>query len=97
MKISAIVEEYHNKYPNKLKIIRKGIFRVLLDHEAFFVGKYFSMKLTKHDKQHIKVGFPISSQAHRLQQFKEKGLGYVLIDKVSNDSLQPYQVIDEQK
>jgi hypothetical protein len=30
----------------------------LLDEEAFFMSKYFNMKLTKLDKETIKVGFP---------------------------------------
>jgi len=97
MKISAVYDEYQDIYPHKLKIIKEGIFRILLDHEAFFVAKYFSMKMTKHDRQHIKVGFPVSSQRHRLEQFAHHGLGYVLIDKTGTAPDKIYQVIQDNK
>lgn len=72
MKISKAWEYFHEQHPFELKIFKKGIFWILLDHEAFFVAKYLSMKLTPHDKQHIKVGFPMSSQLRRLDEFKKK-------------------------
>jgi hypothetical protein len=55
MKISKAWEIFHEKHPFQLKIFKKGIFWIFLDQEAFFVAKYLSMKLTPHDKQHIKV------------------------------------------
>lgn len=72
-------------YSNKLKIIKKWIFRILLDQEAFFVAKYFNMKLTQHDKNHIKVWFPVSSSKNWLDLFASKWLWYVLIDKTKDE------------
>lgn len=97
MKICAVYDEYQKTHPRTLKIIKKWIFWILLDHEAFFVAKYFSMKITKHDRQHIKVGFPISSQHHRLEQFANHGLWYLLIDKSSVGPEQSYQIINQHK
>jgi len=86
MKISKAWEIFHEKYPFQLKIFKKWIFWILLDYEAFFVAKYVCMKLTPHDKQHIKVWFPISSEKKRLGELQKKWLGYILIDKMQDPS-----------
>ena len=66
------------KYDNKLKIIKKWIFWILLDEEAFFMSKYFNMKLTKLDKETIKVGFPDQNKEKWFSILENKDLWYVL-------------------
>jgi len=55
MRIALIWEKYNSQYKNKVKIIRKGIFRIVLNEEAFFMAKYYNMKITKLDKENIKI------------------------------------------
>lgn len=78
MKISNQIKELVWKYDNKLKIIKKWIFWILLDEEAFFMSKYFNMKLTKLDKETIKVWFPDQNKDKWLDILENKGLWYVL-------------------
>ena len=58
MKIIQIYEFLWKKYQNKLRIIKKWIFWVILNEEAFFISKIFHFKLTKLDKETIKIWFP---------------------------------------
>lgn len=81
MKIIEIHDELWVKYQNKLRIIKKWIFWVILNEEAFFMAKNFNFKITSLDKQNIKIGFPDSSKKKWLEVLEEKGLWYVLYDK----------------
>ena len=81
MKIKEIYEIYLDKYPNKLKIIKKWIFWILLEEEAFFMSKFFNLKLTSLDKNTIKVWFPDSSKNKWLEVFNKNNIWYVLFDK----------------
>ncbi len=80
MKISYQVKELNKKYDDTLKIIKKWIFWILLDEEAFFMSKYFHMKLTKLDKETIKVGFPDNNKQKWFHLFEEKKLAYSLFE-----------------
>lgn len=81
MKIAQTRDSFTSLYPNAVILIRKWIFWVALDEDAFFMAKYFSMKLTPLDKAHIKVWFPDSSLALRLKKLTDAWLAYVLVEK----------------
>ena len=96
MNISNARSEYHQTNPFQLKLFKKGIFWILLNEESFFIAKYFSLKITPHDKQHVKVGFPLSSQKRWLGELEKHGLGYVLIDKYQTpDGETKRKIIDQ--
>ena len=78
MKIIDSWYELDKKYQNKLKIIKKWIFWILLNEEAFFMSKYFNMKITVLDKQNIKVWFPDLSKNKWLKLLENLWLWYVL-------------------
>lgn len=78
MKISKQIKELSWKYDNSLKIIKKWIFWILLDEEAFFMAKYFNMKLTKLDSESIKVWFPDNNKLKWLNILENKKLSYTL-------------------
>lgn len=81
MKISDFINSLWNKYDLELKIIKKWIFWILLDKEAFFFSKYFNMKLTVLDRITIKVWFPDWSKKKWLNILQEKNISYVLFEK----------------
>ena len=85
MKISEAVADLWNKYDLDLKIIKKWIFRILLNEEAFFFSKYFNMKLTVLDKSTIKVWFPDWSKKKWLDILQEKNISYVLFEKKNDE------------
>lgn len=85
MKISFLRDKYKSQYPNKIKIIRKGVFWIILNEEAFFMAKYFNFKITKLDNENIKIWFPLSSEKVRLKKLDEKWVWYLLIDKESKE------------
>ena len=84
MKIKHVYEEFHNKYIWKIKIIKKWIFWIILEEEAYFMNKIFHLKLTKLDKETIKVWFPQSSLNKWITILQGKGLWFILIEKIEN-------------
>jgi hypothetical protein len=82
MKIIKARADMHQQYPFQLKFFKKGMFWVLLEEEAFFASKHFSLKLTPHDKHHIKIGFPVSAENNRFWKFENAWLWYVLIENI---------------
>lgn len=89
MKLKQVYEEFNKKYIWKIKIIKKWIFWIILEEEAYFINKVFHLKLTKLDKDTIKVWFPESSLNKWLNILKEKWLWYILVQKFENN----YKVI----
>lgn len=90
MKISKLYEQLSSKYPNNIKFIKKGIFRIAVNEEAFFLSNFFNMKLTKLDNESIKIWFPdtnINSWTTKLQQ---NNLWYILVQKTSES----YEIIN---
>ncbi|MDD5770415.1 MAG: hypothetical protein PHE25_05595 [Candidatus Gracilibacteria bacterium] len=92
MKIKEFYENMHCKYPNKLKIFKKGIFWILLEEEAFFMSKYFNFKITSLDKSTIKIGFPNSSKSKWLKTLNDKDIGYILIEKPKDEDFKILQI-----
>ena len=84
MKISEYIESIEDKYRWKLKIVKKWIFRILLDEDAYFMSKMFYLKLTKLDKETIKVWFPDWAKNKWLKILEEKNISYVLFEKKDN-------------
>lgn len=87
------ISEYYNKIADKqeLKIFKKWIFWILLNEEAFFMAKHFNMKITKLDKENIKIWFPDSSKNKWLEILKNKNIWYILIER-ENDNFIEKQV-----
>lgn len=81
MKIIEIYDYLWQKYQNKLRIIKKGIFWILLNEEAFFIAKTLNFKITALDKQNIKVWFPDNNKDKWLKVLENKWLWFVLYDK----------------
>jgi len=84
MKIILIYNELWQKYQNKIRIIKKWIFWVILNEEAFFISKTLNFKLTKLDKENIKIWFSYWSKDKWLKVLENKWLWYVLCDKNNN-------------
>lgn len=93
MKIKNMYLVLSKKYSNSIKIIKKWIFWIALDEEAYFMAKTFHLKITKLDKETIKVWFPDTSKTKWLNIFKNNNLAYILINKV----LDNYEIVDIQK
>jgi hypothetical protein len=81
MKIKEFIDWLGEKYEFQLKIVKKWIFWILLDLDAFFMSKTFHLKLTVLDKSTIKVWFPDLSKDKWLKLFQEKGIWYILFEK----------------
>jgi len=81
MKISEFMNNLWNKYDNHLKIVKKWIFWIALNEDAFFMSKYFNMKITVLDRKNIKIGFPDGSKEKWLNNLKENNISYVLFEK----------------
>lgn len=84
MKISEFINSLWNKYDNHLKIIKKGIFWIALNEDAFFMSKYFNMKLTVLDKENIKIWFPDGSKEKWLNNLKENNISFILFENKNN-------------
>lgn len=84
------ISDYYNKIidEKELKIFKKGIFWILLNEEAFFMAKHFNMKITKLDKENIKIWFPDSSKNKWLEILKNKNIWYILIEKQDDNFLE---------
>jgi len=93
MKISEFVNNLWDKYNGKLKIIKKWIFWILLNEDAFFMSKIFNFKITILDKQTIKIWFPDWSKEKWLSTFKEKNISYILFEKKDKE----FKKVDEYK
>lgn len=81
MKIKDFILSLKSDYDFKLKIVKKGIFRILIDSDAFFVSKMFNLKITILDKETIKVWFPDWSKNKWLSIFREKNISYIMYEK----------------
>lgn len=81
MKISDFINSQSEKYNSYLKIVKKWIFWILLNEDAFYIHKKFNLKLTILDKVSIKVWFPDSSKDKWLNNFNEKWISYILFEK----------------
>jgi len=84
MKVKEFVLSLWKKYDNKLKIIKKWIFWILINEDAFFLSKSYNLKITVLDRETIKVWFPDGSKEKWLNIFKEKKLAYALFEKEGN-------------
>lgn len=84
------ISDYYNKIIDKkeLKIFKKWIFWILLNEEAFFMAKYFNFKITKLDKENIKIWFPDSSINKRLEILRNKNIWSILIEKQDDKFLE---------
>ncbi len=85
MRIKLLRDKYNSQYPNIIKVIRKWNFWIILNEEAFFFAQYFNFKITKLDKENIKIWFPVISSDKRLNKLNENLLWYVIIDKEQKD------------
>lgn len=81
MKIRDIYYKSKEIYPDKLVIIKKWIFWLLFEEEAFFMSKFFNFKITKFENNLIKIWFPDWTKEKWLKVLKDKNLSYVLIIK----------------
>lgn len=82
MKAKEFIASLSDKYNNKLKIIKKWIFRIMINEDAFFIHKNFNFKLTILDKNNIQVWFPESSKEKWLKIFQEKNIAYFVFQKI---------------
>ena len=91
MKIKDVLSGFNSKYLTNVKLIKKWIFWVALCEEAFFLSKYFNLKLTKLDKETIKVWFPDSSLKTWVDRLQKLNIWVVLISK--NTDTNEYELI----
>ena len=91
MKIKDVWSGFNSKYLTNVKLIKKWIFWVALCEEAFFLSKYFNLKLTKLDKETIKVWFPDSSLKTWIERLQKLNIWIVLISK--NTDTNEYELI----
>lgn len=82
MKISQFFESLSDSERNSLSIIEKGGFYILLREDAFFFAKIYSFKLTKLDRDSIKVGFPKTSKHKWLTRLRENNISYKVYSKL---------------
>lgn len=83
MKISEFIDSLWDKYNSHIKIVKKWIFWVILNEEAFFFSKYFNMKLTVLDTKTIKVWFPDWSKNKWINILEENNISYILFEKIN--------------
>jgi hypothetical protein len=81
MKIKDFINSLEKDYDFKLKIIKKWIFWILINEDAFFFSNFFHLKITILDKQTIKVWFPDGSKQKWLSILKQNNLAYTLYEK----------------
>lgn len=81
MKIKDFISSLKWDYDFKLKIVKKWIFWILINEDAFFMSKIFSLKITILDKETIKVWFPDWSKNKWLSIFREKNISYIMYEK----------------
>lgn len=93
MKIKQVYNDFDKKYIWKIKIIKKWIFWIILEQEAYFVNKTFHLKITKLDKDTIKVWFPNNSLDKWKNIFIQKWIAFILIEKIGEN----YEVIENNK
>jgi len=91
MKISEFVIRQEWIYPGYLKLVKKWIFYIVINEDAYFMAKYFNMKITKLDNNSIKVWFPIWAKKKWLDLFKIKNISYVIFEKIGID----YTLVDK--
>lgn len=91
MKIKDFVNSLQNNNEFELKIIKKGIFWILINEDAFFVSKFFHLKITILDKQTIKAGFPDWSKQKWLNIFKQNNLSYTLYEKENQNYIEVWK------
>lgn len=85
MKIKDVWSSFDSKYKTKIKLIKKWIFWIAIWEEAFFLSKYFNLKLTKLDKENIKVWFPDNSLKDWITRLQNLNIWIVLITKNKNE------------
>ncbi len=85
MKIKDVWSSFDSKYKTKIKLIKKWIFWIAIWEEAFFLSKYFNLKLTKLDKENIKVWFPDNSLKDWITRLQNLKIWIVLISKNKNE------------
>ena len=84
MKISEFINSLWNKYNPYLKIVKKWIFWICINKNAFFMSKFFNMKLSVLDKQSIKIWFPDGSKQKWLDNLKENNISFILFEKIND-------------
>jgi len=86
MKLSEIWETVGARFPRKIRLLKKWKFWILINEEAYCIAEYFRFKLTRLDASHIQMGFPNESLGYWKKKWKEKGLGYVLVEKILSEN-----------
>ena len=81
MKISEFLQKQESKFPGYIQLIKKWIFYIAINEQAYFLSKYFNMKITKLDKNTIKVWFPVGSKTKWTNILKKYQISYVIYEK----------------
>lgn len=87
MRISEKFEMLSADFPRHMKCVKKGMFFLFLDEEAYFLSKKFSFKLTPLDKEHIKIGFPMGALEKWKTSFAANGWALAIL---SHDQVAQY-------
>jgi len=95
MKISEFINSLLEKNDKALIIVKKWIFWICIDENAFFMSKFFNMKLTILDKQSIKIGFPDNVKEKWLNNLVENNISYITFEKVNNIFEEKEKYIDK--
>ena len=81
MKISEFLQKHESKFPGYIQLIKKWTFYIAVNEQAYFLSKYFNMKITKLDKNTIKVWFPVWSKTKWTNILKKYQISYVIYEK----------------
>jgi hypothetical protein len=80
-KILTFYETIKNwKHSKQLKFIKKGSFFILLNEEAFYFAKIYSFKITKFNKNNIKIWFPCFAKDKWTEKLKKIDIGFTFFD-----------------
>lgn len=99
-KLLSIYENLKSKNPNKLYLLKSGIFYVALDDDALILSDIFNFKIIDLNADSIKCGFPISKIDFYSKKLLAENIDFEIINPNEfipiNYSIQKYRkIIDD--
>ena len=80
MKWSDIMQKLQNQNPNKVVLMKNGIFFTAIGKDAILLNKLLELKLTCFSSKICKVGFPIKNYDKYINLLKNKNISFILFD-----------------
>lgn len=79
-KLYKSYEKLKEKEPEKMYIMKSGMFYICLDEDAKKLSEIFGFKITKLNENVIKSGFPTTRLSYYIEQLAKRKIPFEIVD-----------------